>query len=408
MMTRRNVSTPNHDLAAERAIVGASLRWPHRLEGVADDLASEDFYGLEMRHIWEAVQELLSAGITVDPVTVLDRVGPSIESAYLVGLIGEALPPQREHVEIILRHSAARQVRQIGSEAEFALSQGDDPYEVAASSATELDRVGSMSAYGLPESLTFPELIEKAEDCSPWLIPGLLRNDGRCVIVASEGLGKSTLLRQIAICAAQGINPLRFDAIDPIRVLIVDAENSPAAIAETGKRLDSQARRTAGNAYDPSRCKVWTRQGGLDIRSPRDRADLVREIRDQRPQLVVAGPVYKLGPSHDGERHEEGAEGILAVLDELRTRFEFALILEHHAPKPQGGAREMLPYGSQRWMAWPELGITLKANKSGGVDLGRFRGDRLRSWWPDRLERSGVWPWTGVWQHGMPSLADYA
>ena len=89
---------------------------------------------------------------------------------------------------------------------------------------------------------------------------------------------------------------------------------------------------------------MWSKPGGLDLRSPRDRADLIREIRAQRPQLVVAGPVYKLGRRHDGESYEDAAEGLQGVLDELRTRFGFAVILEHHAPKPQGGKRDLLPW----------------------------------------------------------------
>jgi hypothetical protein len=68
----------------------------------------------------------------------------------------------------------------------------------------------------------------------------------------------------------------------------------------------------------------------------------------------------------------------------------------------------LLPFGSQRWLAWPELGINLKATKGAGVELGRFRGDRLQNRWPERLERSGVWPWTGVWDHGLPKIEDLA
>ena len=51
------------------------------------------------------------------------------------------------------------------------------------------------------------------------------------------------------------------------------------------------------------------------------------------------------------------------MLDDLRTRFGFALVLEHHAPKPRGGRRDLLPFGSQRWLARPELGIRLKSSR---------------------------------------------
>lgn len=406
MTPRRTI--PLHDPAAERALVGAALQWPDRLDGVADDLAAEDFYQPPLGRIWGVVIDLLREGRPVDRVTVLDGMastGQSIDQSDLIELMSDALPPQREHVDIVLRHSASRKVRSIAAETVQSLGQGDDPYEIAAGSAADLDRVGSHSVHGQIESMTIPELIAMAKDAAPWVVPGLLRRDWRAIVVAGEGLGKSTLLRQVAMCSAQGIHPLTHRPMEPIRTLIVDAENPLAAIAETGATLDGQAQRSAPTVYDPERCRVWSRPGGLDLRTPRDRAELVREIRSQQPRLVVAGPVYKLGPRQEGESYEDAAEGLLAVLDDLRTRFGFALVLEHHAPKPQGGKRDMLPFGSQRWLAWPEVGINLKQDKT-GVEIGRFRGDRLRCWWPDRLERGEVWPWSGVWEHGIPTIED--
>jgi hypothetical protein len=408
-MTVRKQQPLPYDPEAERAMVGAAIQWPDRLDGVADDLTGDDFYDLQHRAIWVAVADLIANGSPVDQVTVLDRVGASaaVGANDLIDLRANALPPLREHADIILRHSAARRARLILAEAEHELKEGVNPFVVAERAAGRLDEVGSMSASGRIEAMTLPDLIASAANAAPWVVHGLLRSDWRAIVVAGEGLGKSTLLRQLAVCAAQGIHPLTCRPMEPIRSLIIDAENPLAAIAETGKRLDEQARRTAGDAFEPERCKVWSRPGGLDLRTPRDRGDLVREIRDQRPQLVVAGPVYKLGRRHEGESYEDAAEGMLAVLDDLRTRFDFALVLEHHAPKPLAGKRDMLPFGSQRWMAWPELGITLKEKDTGPeLELGRFRGDRLTAWWPDRLERGTVWPWQGVWDHGVPKIED--
>lgn len=47
----------------------------------------------------------------------------------------------------------------------------------------------------------------------------------------------------------------------------------------------------------------------------------------------------------------------------------------------------------------PRLGISFQAEGDGGdVRLGRFRGDRLPSAWPDQLQRGGrgQFPWTGL------------
>ena len=270
--------------------------------------------------------------------------------------------------------------------------------------SADLDQIGSRTGHSEPQALTIPEVVERASDLAPWVIPGLLRSDWRAVVVASEGVGKSTLLRQLAMCAAQGVHPLTHRPMDPVRTFIIDAENPLAAIAETGGPIDEQLRRHLAAGYEPDRCRVWSEPGGLDLRTPSARADLVREIRHQQPGLVVAGPIYKLGSRHEKESYEDAAEGLQLVLDDLRTRFGFALVLEHHAPKPQGGKRELLPFGSQRWLAWPELGITLTANELGGVTVGRFRGDRLHNWWPETLERGGDWPFTGMWEFGIANI----
>jgi replicative DNA helicase len=340
-------------------------------------------------------------------VLLLDRCrrsAPDFVEELLGPILDDGISPRPEHAQIILRHSAARQVLALVAEAQRSIAEGADPYQVGAAAAKGLDSVGT-PARAEPEALTVPELVELADKAAPWIVDGLLRLDWRAVVVAGEGKGKSTLLRQLAVCASQGIHPLQFKPVPPVRSLVVDAENSLAAIAETGHKLDQLARAAAGERYDPERCRIWSRPGGLDLREPKDRAELVRELRAQAPQLVVAGPVYKLGRRRPGEAYEEAAEGVQQVLDDLRTRFGFALVLEHHAPKGDGGSREMSPFGSQRWLAWPEIGIGLYPEKgSSSLTIKRFRGDRMASSWPDRLDRSPDWPFVGMWRNGLRAV----
>ncbi|HLW45143.1 MAG TPA: AAA family ATPase [Acidimicrobiales bacterium] len=396
------------DTDAEDALIDGALVWPQRVETFAADVAPEHFHDLRNAVLWSVALEFASEGVRPDPVLVVDRArqrGTSVTSDAVAGLMRDALPLDRAHVEVVLRAAAARTLYGLATEGRVAAEDGTDPYATAARLAADLDRLATTAARREPEALTMPALVAGAEAAAPWVVDGLLREDWRAVVVAAEGVGKSTLLRQIAVLAAQGVHPLRFDRIDPVPTLVVDAENPRAAIGETGGSLDAQVRRAVGADYDERRCLVWSRPGGLDLRNPRDRGDPVRELRAARPRLVVAGPVYKLGRRHERESYEDAAEGVLAVLDDLRTRFGFALVLEHHAPKSQGGYRDLVPFGSQRWLAWPELGLSLRAERDGtGLRVGRFRGDRLVCSWPDKLERGGVWPWQGVWLHGRTGV----
>jgi replicative DNA helicase len=404
MTSRRQLGRPlPYDEDAERELIGGAMVFPDYIERVAADLDSCEF-GLPLHQaLWSAVTAIVVGGGKPDPAVVADRArcdGAEVTARDVIDLQGAAATPSRQHVAIIKRSAAARRALMITADLRACIDRGDDPYAVAQRSATQLDAIGAGTPGNRPEAMTMDELVARSDDLSPWVVPGLLRSDSRCVVVAGEGVGKSVLLRQIGLCAAQGVHPLRRDLIQPVRVLVIDAENALDAIRDTGEPLDAQARRAAGGAYYAERFRVWSRPGGLDLRAPHDRAALVRELRAQRPQLVCAGPLYKLGRRQGGETYEDAAEGLQQVFDDLRTRFGFALLLEHHAPKgAQGTVREMAPFGSQRWLAWPELGIGLYAERDGtGLRLQRFRGDRMASEWPDRLVRGEVWPFDGVWE----------
>ena len=108
-----------------------------------------------------------------------------------------------------------------------------------------------------------------------------------------------------------------------------------------------------------------------------------------------------------GESYEDSADEAMAVLDDLRTKYEFALYMEHHAAKGKSGEnRDLAPMGSQRWMAWPEIGISLYKDKQDPTtfDVKRFRGDRLSGVrWPDRIVRDRTFLVDGVWEGGLNS-----
>jgi hypothetical protein len=54
---------------------------------------------------------------------------------------------------------------------------------------------------------------------------------------------------------------------------------------------------------------------------------LEREVEAHRPELVVLGPLYKTTIRTRGEDFEQMAEGVQHVLDDLRTRYGFALLM---------------------------------------------------------------------------------
>ena len=237
-----------------------------------------------------------------------------------------------------------------------------------------------------------------------WVIPGLLERMDRVVVVASEGAGKSTWARMVAVMLGQGIHPLNPALrIPPKRTLIVDLENPPALVRRKARGLVNTTE-NYGGGWNADNVWLWSRPGGVNLRKPADCALLDRVVAHVRPALISLGPLYKAA-IEGGDRGEQVASETAAALDRIRERHRCALWLEHHAPMEQNGSRNLRPVGSGVWSRWPEFGISLARDRDYGPHsyrLDRFRGDRDERCWPDHLSWGQQWPFEASWQQGMP------
>lgn len=392
-----------YDIDAEESIIGAMLLSQQAVAEAAGCLVADDFYSPLLAGLFATCVELHRQGAPVDAVTVAAAARERVEPAKLLYLQNNT-PSTRNvahYAKIVRRHRFARATQVFCQDALKALAEGEDPQVTADVLVSSVRSAERPLAGGEPEGRSMEDLIEHGDVEAPWVIPGLLHRADRAVITGLEGGGKSTCLRQIAICASQGIHPFNFKPMRPVSVLVVDLENSPAAIAETGARLLSQARRQAGESYDPARCVIWSRPGGIDLRSLTSVAELTREVEAARPELLILGPAYKAVVRRSDESWEQAAEPVQQALDDLRTRFGFAVVIEHHSPGG-GKNRELRPYGSSLWLRWPEYGIGLRPAKGKALALEHWRDDRLTADWPSELRRDSVWCWSGVWRGGAP------
>lgn len=237
-----------------------------------------------------------------------------------------------------------------------------------------------------------------------WVIPGLLERGDRLLLTGFEGLGKSMLVRQIAVAAAAGIHPFDTDNrnnYQPKRVLFVDCENSETQgrrkmrpIAWATKHLHRPA--VEGNMY------VLHRANGIDL-STSDADWLLEQVTAQQPDLLVIGPFYKLHALNTNE--EQHARLVAAVLDQARSISNAALLTEAHAGHGEPGkARSVRPIGSSLLLRWPEFGYGLANNplsipderdRCTQIDVIAWRGPRDDRDWPKHLEYGdpGAFPW---------------
>jgi replicative DNA helicase len=411
------MSTPNNP-TAERDVLGSMLLSADALRTGIELIRAEDFYDIFHANTFMAIQDIHARGAAVDihiVVAELQQRGGDLgeDRVRLLDIITNVPAPGNvaDYIAVVARNAAARRVLALCAETSNAVVALDDPYEAADGLQTALGTLDAPVDKNRTEAVTADDLLATAEVESPWVVPGMIRQDWRVLLVAGEGVGKSVILRQIAMLAAQGVHPFTFKDIQPIRALIVDLENPAASIAETASRMVYQLRTRLGDNYDSERCKFFRRPQGLDPRTRQGRGELEREIANHRPNLVCIGPAYKMLHRKSGkggtESYEEATDPVLSILDDLRTRYKFGLMIEHHAPQGFGGQRDMRPYGSQRWLAWPEIGLSLKADKEerNTWNLGRHRGDRMTTDWPTQLHHDTVWPWVGSWVNGMANMS---
>jgi replicative DNA helicase len=411
---RKPDEAPPHDFEAEQAVLGAMTISTQALAHGCQTLLAEDFYRPAHGQIFAALVALYGAGQPTDHVSLeaqLARSGVPIDAigGHAVLFAIKTHTPSASsvaHYAEIVAETALRR-RLISAARTFAESAADlscDAGEVLDKAKADLAEIDA-PLWREPQDMSLSEFMAEArKKPRQWLVKGLVREMWRVVIIAGEGDGKSWLLRQLAVCAAYGLHPLRNTKIEPVPSLIVDTENPADTIADCLERLLPVAQRLG--CPDPVD-RIYYTEGGINLRKRADRLELEAILRARRPQLVCMGPLYQLYTATAAEGWEAPAREVISVLDDWRRRFRFALILEDHAPQSQAGRREMRPYGSSLWRRWPDVALTLERKQ--GTDgkvltVGSFKGhSRGATDWPDEFHMAAKgrpWPWEGHWEQG--------
>ena len=386
---------------AQATILGGIITKPSEAANVFATLRIEDFDG-QYRLIAEAIHGLRLNRAHIDSLAVIDemtrrgtlgRIGGQAEVHRVAGFFGSV----DYSVEIVARHARLRRLQTASLRAgQLAEAADADPYTLARRMADEAQAIiDGIEAEGDILTPTLGEFLLTEDRDSDWVIPGLLERADRFVLTGGEGLGKSTLFRQIGIMAAAGLHPFTHQPIPPQRVLFIDCENSPGQLRRALRPLASQAQRMGG---DPSEMVfIETRPEGMDLTKPEDEMWLVKRVSALQPTLLLTGSLYKMHNANPND--EEPARALARVLDRCRAAANCALVLEAHAGHGFGGEkRPVRPTGSSLWLRWPEFGYGLRptdnhAPGSREVDLVPWRGDRSERDWPKRLLQGGTWPW---------------
>lgn len=416
-----NDRQPPQDLTAEASVLGGMLLSRDVIKPVMaafGDHAGAVFYRPAHQMIYDVIVERYLADEPADVVTIaaelirrghLNRIGGAPYLHTLIASVPTAANAAY-YAEIVAEKATLRRLVDAGTrvvQLGYGDARGEEVDEIVARARREIDTATDRDsiAYADDVATSLADLVCEPELPEDWVVPGLLERGDRLILTGHEGLGKSTLVAQLALTIAGGIHPFTgvplSDDGATQRVLILDVENTRRQLRRRLGRMAAvvdNARR--GHGLDPVDWKeaveIIIRPDGVDLSKPREISSLDGKCAEIAPELLVAGPLYKMTGYNTHE--EEGALKLLQTLDGIRVRHNLALISEHHTPHAQAGqARSTRPIGSSTFLRWPEFGLGLARHPDGDpeqeypswVQVRRWRGSREERDWPHELRHGG-------------------
>lgn len=375
---------------AQKVILATAMRDPRVLELVPPA-------GLDRpwRDIASALQALAARGAVLDLANLTDecqRAGYTLPHV-LTWWTDWADSPESAHAAWLHARGAVL-VEQAIIRTRQRLDLDGDLWEAVDGLRHDLDDLERPAVADGDPWWTTDDVLGFAHTPPPEVIPGLLAQRERAVIVGAEGYGKSMLCYQIALGAAYGVHP--FDPsrrFTPQRVMVLDVENThESQVATIVRRLDLAFRARS----DAESGMVLLKRRAVDLLKATDRQWLVDSVTRYQPTLLVMGAGYKLVDSVDWR---EVFQGITRSADACRAVSECAVVIETHAGHGKDGDRNgWRPDGASSWLRWPEFGLGLAPvethDRSRLLDVVRWRGDRTPGRdWPAALVQGGSLPW---------------
>ena len=384
------MTAPIHDQNAELAVLACCLMSRTARDEAKKHLTGADFYSPQHEVIWDAMCRVDRETRGDDPAAVMSTLGGRPEAALLPTLLTYPVVADSvgEHAKVVRGWATRRRLLAEAKRVEQVALNPEEPAESIA--ATIANRFASLRNSGISDdvqSITLDELLSEADDEPDWVIPGLLERRDRLMLTGEEGLGKSYMLRQIAVFAAAGLDPFETGKrIPPVRVTIIDCENTIRQVRRKVRPVVEFAKRYGAPNGHPVNLLCSSR---IDITRDRDLARIHYELDATQPDILVIGPLYRLVPR--ALQTDDEAAPVLAALDTIRER-GVSLLIEAHAGHAlgKGGVRDLRPRGSSALLGWPEFGYGMRTVAQGYADLVPWRGDRDERAWPMRVRHDNL------------------
>lgn len=384
---------------AERAVIGSVLLDSRVAKMALDEVAPEDFSVGQLEQVWSGIGRMIAERDPVDVITVSGKLADwsvrGLNAADLHMMVTDTpvaasvLHYARQvRVDSIRRSLRTISSRMVQDTENVAIAPGETVANIL-NSLRDLQSAHSRSELDAKEL----DIVLQETDSYDWAIPNLIERRDRLVLTGAEGAGKSTFVRQLAITSASGLHPFTGMPIDPVKVLVVDAENSEQQWRRAARTMVHRGKQLG--VGDPGMNVILACTSRLDLTRDSHLGQVHKLIDDHNPDIVVIGPLYRLTPK--AINSDDDAAPLLTALDTIRDR-NIALVMEAHAGHALGigGERDLRPRGSAALMGWPEFGLGIRPVRDDPdlYSLIRWRGDRDARDWPHFLRRGGTWPWS--------------
>lgn len=384
------------DRAAELALLSSCLNSKTARKEARKWITGRDFDDPRHETIWDAMSVLDRHKRNIDGTTLLAVLKTGSPAAALMPDLVTAIgfPDNVPEYAAIIRGWSVK--RAIESRARGVLQQAMSPDLNAATFAAKVaaEFIAIRDGGTVSDDVTgktVAELLEESDDEPDWLIPGLLERRDRLMLTGEEGLGKSHLLRQIALYASAGLDPFTGQSFKPIRAAIIDCENTWNQVR---RKVRPVVEKLNARGTHPEERVMVDCLSRIDITRDRDLARIHQLLDALQPDIVVIGPLYRLVPR--ALQTDDDTAPVLAALDTIRDRGA-AVLIEAHAGHAigKGGVRDLRPRGSSSLLGWPEFGYGLRGiGAEGFADMVPWRGNREEREWPQRLKRTDGFRWT--------------
>lgn len=316
-----------------------------------------------------AVMGALDTGVDPDDLLVLcEKTGIAIQRLLAILVIDREGASFSQNRRILRDRARNRKILSLAT----ALAADPDRGEIIAAQLVKIMQDGSevrrLPAKGVLDFKCVPQ-----DDRSCLLGNRYLNRGDGMVLVGNSGMGKSSMMLQMAVIFALGLPFFGLQPNGPIKSLIIQSEDSEGDIAEVMASITHVLKLTPAQIETVHRNVII-----VSDRIHRGKAfidELRGHIQDHQPDLVWINPLASFIDGDISDAQQAGAF-LREQLNGLNADCQFGYVIVHHTTKPAApvkGAGETKWNNEQYGMAgsyevigWARAILILKASDNPG------------------------------------------